>query len=265
MQLKNNQGSALNLLSGQIPGVFLIAFILSAIQIRLLGKILPSAGLLYPALLFCSTIVIYCADHALDALKSKPKTRTALINALCFGFALIAAGIMVIFNYQLLDFTYLWLPVVLVAIYALFATSLLPAPRGAKELLVASVVSIAVFYPLLNRDLSSGTLMSILVLWLICAQNMIVFGLLEKEKDDLIGNFTVFRNLDERKAVQWGMTLLLISSVLVVVIQLLFATGFPLASLCSLIYILMIIYRQSFKGSQLYRIVADFVLVFLIL
>lgn len=214
----------------------------------------------FPLLLFLVVVFLYSADHAWDAHRGGQSgslhRRSRRFNLWMLALSgLLGLGIFA-FNTQLVITRYLALPLGLVLLYALEFV-LRTGLRGIKELLVAAAVASALFYPFMQAQFWTLYRADVLLLFLICLQNMVVFGYFEKSKDDSLGNFTLYRGWGEsfsRRFALLAMAFLLLSTLYV---QSVSSGLFPLAWLIPPLYMAMLLLHRFFRHRRLYRLVAD--------
>jgi len=255
----------------QIAGVFFTAGILSALlyfyQIR------ANAGgenpWIYTILLFFAVSLFYSFDHIFDELKfnrnNATKRQSLLWNSGVFVFCGLALGGYTWWEQRNINFENLWLPLLLTFLYFLVVLILKLKIRAFKELLIAAVVSMAIFYPQAVIHGWASLKIQILHLFLVCVLNLMVFGFFEKEKDEEFGFSTIFSGLPDR----------LVKTILLVVFGAIFlfqAYYFLIVNseikpvfYCTGFYSAMLLFPKAFRFKRNYRFIADAALLLLLL
>jgi hypothetical protein len=255
----------------QVTGVLFTALILSSILFHYQTVFATQTEniWLYPKLLFFSVVIFYSLDHIYDELKfgrtlAKRKTSLAL-NGLLSVFAFLFLIWHVFRFFDQVSFATVLLPASFTLAYFLLVLGLRIPLRGAKEIIIAMVVAAALFYPQASDSGWIKNIPLIFPVFLVCLQNLVVFGFFEKDKDDHFGFSTVFSEMDVRQAHRYTLVFLWILTAVLVMFFLVFDSVIFSTFYCSLAYLGMATFPKAFQKFRLYRFVADGVLLFLLL
>jgi hypothetical protein len=255
----------------QIAGVLFTAFVIAILLFYFQKKFHFSAenNLLYPLLIFFSVVIFYTLDHLYDELKfhrNKLDKNTSLRwNAVFSILSCAALVFLVIRHYQEINFYNIIIPGILTFIYFILMLVSKISFRWTKELIIAIVVSYALLYPLWGMEDTSTLLPVFLTLILVCAQNLVVFGVFEKQKDEYYGFVTAFSGYDNQKMIRISVVISFIISLGIVVVYFLSPQKLNGAFLCCAAYWFMLNKPEYFQKFRIYRFIADGVLLFLLI
>jgi hypothetical protein len=210
-------------------------------------------------------VIMYSTDHVLDAMHWKllnfsinPAVR---LNMILLAVSVVFGVIYGFLNFHEIDLSLLGLPLSLISIYLIASKLKLPT-LALKELLIAATVSISVFYPLL---IESGITYKweMLLFFLVVLHNVTVFGFFEKSKDDVLGNFTLFKNIKPEQAPSLAKSISLFLFLFIFLSQFGLSKAFSWAWVTSICYLLMIFVPKPFIHNRRYRLIADGLLILL--